>query len=77
MSLSKPELDELIKLIGLTRDTEIDCDECLELVAEYGERVLAGRPIPEGLEAVRHHLAVCGECREEFDVLRRALEERS
>ena len=73
MSLSKEEIAELLRLIGLTRDEEIDCERCLALVAEFAERELAGRSIPAGLEAVAHHLSVCAECREEYEALLRVL----
>lgn len=72
--LSKQEIDGLMRLIGLTRDEEINCEQCLARVAEFAEQELAGKSIPQGLEAVQHHLALCGECREEYEALRRALE---
>lgn len=75
MAFSKSEIEGLLRLIGLTKDEEIDCDECLLHVAEFAEQELAGRSIPEGLEAVGHHLAVCAECREEYEALQRALTE--
>jgi hypothetical protein len=74
MSLSKEEIDRLLRLIGLTRDDEIDCERCLALVAEFAERELAGRSIPAGVEAVAHHLSICTECCEEYQALLRALE---
>jgi hypothetical protein len=72
MSLSKQEIDDLMRLVGLTKDDEINCELCLEHVAQFAERVLAGGSIPAGLEAVEQHLSVCGECREEFAALLRA-----
>ena len=30
---------------------------------------------PAGLQAINHHLSVCAECREEYDLLRQALTE--
>ena len=74
MSLSNEEIDRLLRLIGLTRDGEIDCDRCLALVAEFAERELAGKSIAAGLEAVGHHLSICTECCEEYQALMRALE---
>ena len=49
MSLSREEIAELLRLIGLTRDEEIDCQRCLARVAEFAERELAGRSVPAGL----------------------------
>ena len=75
MSLSKEEIAELLRLVGLTRDEEIDCEPCVALVAEFAERELAGRSVPAGLEAVAHHLSICVECREEFEALLQALKD--
>ena len=73
MSLSKEEIDGLLRVIGLTRDDEIDCERCLALVAEFAERELAGQSIPAGVEAVAHHLSICTECCEEYGALLQAL----
>lgn len=73
MPLSKKEIDGLLRLIGLTQDDEINCEQCLSLIAEFAERELASKSIPEGLKAVEHHLSICAECREEYQALQRAL----
>jgi hypothetical protein len=73
MSLSKEEIAELLRLIGHTRDEEIDCERCLAPVAEFAERELAGRSVSAGLEAVAHHLSICAECCEDYEALLQAL----
>lgn len=73
MGLSPTELDELLRLVSLTADREVDCDECLNLVAEFAEHNLTGKSLPEGLAVVEQHLAVCAECRAEYEALRRVL----
>lgn len=76
MTLSKSEIDRLMGLIGLTKESELTCEQCcLTLVSEFAERQLAGKSIPEGLKAVEHHLSVCADCREEYEALRQALKE--
>jgi len=73
MALSKEEIDALIKSVSLTRSEEATCDECLKDVAEFAEHALNGKSIPEGLQAVEHHLANCAECQEEYEALLTAL----
>jgi hypothetical protein len=73
MSLSKEEINDLIRLVGLTKDDEIDCHGCLALVAEFAEKELVGRSVPAGLEAVAQHLSICTECCEEYEALLQAL----
>lgn len=75
MSLSKNELDNLMRLIGLTNESEINCQQCLALVAEFAEQKLAGKSIPESVQCVEHHLSICAECREEYEALQQALKD--
>ncbi len=75
MPLSKKEIDELLRLVSLTEDNELNCDQCLSLVAEFAEQQLHGKTLHDGLQAVQQHLSVCGECREEYEALRVTLVE--
>jgi hypothetical protein len=74
MILSRQEINTLMKTVSLTRAEEVDCDGCLEGLAEFAERALEGKTVGEGLEAVEHHLAVCSECCEEYRALHEALQ---
>ena len=73
MALRDDQVRALVRALGITREHEIDCGGCLDMVAEFAERELAGSPIPDALETVRHHLSRCGECREEYEALFTAL----
>ncbi|MCG8585853.1 MAG: hypothetical protein MI757_14190 [Pirellulales bacterium] len=75
MALTKQEIDSLMRLVGQTGDVEINCEQCLALVAEFAERQLAGKSMTEKMKAVEHHLSICGECREEYEALLKALDE--
>jgi hypothetical protein len=75
MPLSRKELEDLLRLVGLTRQSEINCEQCLALVAEFAERRLEGKSIGESLRALEHHLSICGECRDEYEALERALKD--
>lgn len=73
MALSRQEIDALMKAVSLTRTDELTCDECLKELAEFAEHSLQGKSVPEGLQAVEHHLALCEECQEEYQALLAAL----
>jgi len=75
MPLSKQEIDNLLRAIGLTQEREIDCQQCLARVAEFAETRLAGKSLSASLQAVEHHLSICDECREEYKALHRTLSE--
>ena len=73
MTLNDDQIRALVRALSVTRKHEINCNQCLDMVAEFAERKLAGRPIPDALETVRHHLTRCGECLEEYQALFTAL----
>jgi hypothetical protein len=75
MNLTFIELDKLMNLLGLTQDQEIDCDQCLMHIASFAEQKLAGSKLSDALDCVEQHLMVCGECREEYELLLLALAE--
>lgn len=65
-----PALRRLLRLVADTRDDEISCDECFDLVAEYVDREVAEEPAPSLLSQLAQHLGQCGVCREEYEILR-------
>ncbi len=71
--LTGGQVGGILKLLGLTRDREFNCRECLEHVGEFAECRLARRPVDEVMAGVEHHLALCPECREEFEALMKIL----
>lgn len=73
MPLNKEQLEMLISSVANTRPEEIACDDCLAGMAEFADVHLLGAEIPDALEAVQAHLASCGECAEEYEVLLDAL----
>ncbi|MEW6114903.1 MAG: hypothetical protein AB1664_22420 [Thermodesulfobacteriota bacterium] len=74
MVLNVDQLKGLMRGLSKTREHELNCNECLDKMAEFAERELAGKPVPDALEAVQHHLSICGECSEEYDALLTALQ---
>ena len=75
MELSNYEIERLMKMLRLTSDEELNCEQCLCRVAEFAEQKLSGKSANEGYKLVEQHLAVCSECREEFEALQRSLNE--
>ena len=73
MKLTSDQIDSLLKMLAHTQSEEVTCDDCLKELAEFAEQKLAGKPVPEGLRAIEQHLALCGECHEEFEALLQAL----
>lgn len=57
--------------LDMTRDEELDCDECHDLLDLFAEMHAAGRDVRALLPLVYLHLQACGDCFEEFEALRR------
>lgn len=63
-------LTGLLRNVYLTPDVEIDCSTCLDHVATYVDTELAGRDAAGDMPDLHRHLALCGDCREEYEALR-------
>lgn len=59
--------------LDLTREEELDCGECRELLDRFAEMHAAGRDVRALMPLVYLHLQACGDCFEEFDALRRVV----
>ena len=71
--LTREQVGGIVKMLGLTRDREFNCSECLQHVGEFAERQLTDKPVDEVIARVEQHLALCPECREEFEALMKVL----
>ena len=60
-------------LLGNNDDRDPGCDAGMEVIDEYCEVVLLGRPIPDHLAPFVAHIANCVTCREDTDALLAAL----
>jgi anti-sigma factor RsiW len=53
-----------------TRDEEISCSECLDLISRYVDVELSHQDPTVELPQVRQHVEQCRACREEYETLR-------
>ena len=77
MQLTLDELNKLVNTIAMTRQEEIACDECFNELDRFVEQIIQGKEPSEVMPMVQDHLNRCGNCREEFEALLRALEFKS
>lgn len=71
--LDRRELNKLVRVALETGEYELGCEDCLEQVDVFVEMELAGLDAAVAMPLVNNHLQRCGECREEFEALLRAL----
>ena len=69
MGLTKQQIASLLKLVAATESDELDCDGCLEHLAEFAERQLANRDVTAALQSVESHLRQCTCCQDEYQAL--------
>ncbi|KKK61341.1 hypothetical protein LCGC14_3015300 [marine sediment metagenome] len=72
-TLDVDTLKQMVRGIMSSREDEIDCDECFEQLDHFSELSLAGKSADEALPLVKQHLETCPDCKEEFEVLLKAL----
>jgi hypothetical protein len=67
-----------LRNIYTTRESEISCTECFDLISRFVELEVAGEDAASRMPEIKHHLEQCRACREEYEVLRdlRNLEEK-
>ncbi len=72
---NRDDLDKILMAVSHTREEEIGCDECFELLDRFVETELSGLDAARAMPLVEDHLQKCGDCREEFEALLEALRE--
>jgi hypothetical protein len=77
MALSLDLLKKMVHSVVSTQPDEIGCDDCFAQLDRFAELVLAGKNAAEAMPLVQDHLDRCGDCREEFEALLRALRAES
>ncbi|MGD2148358.1 MAG: hypothetical protein PVH41_16820 [Anaerolineae bacterium] len=73
MAIDSSKIKQLARSILTTRYDEIGCDECLEQLDRFVDIQLAGKNAAQAMPLVQDHLDRCGDCREEFEALLKAL----
>jgi hypothetical protein len=68
--VKKDRFERWVKNIYQTRDEEISCSECFDMVSHYVDVELSGQDAARKLPQLKHHLDQCAACREEYETLR-------
>lgn len=67
-------VERLMHLLCETRDDELSCEEVYARLDEYVDCLVSRQPAGEQTPLVEHHLALCPDCHDALDALRRALD---
>ncbi|HEY9525434.1 MAG TPA: hypothetical protein VIR02_00050 [Anaerolineales bacterium] len=76
--MDRNRFENWLKNIHETRDEEISCSECFDLVSRFVELEVAGQDAAARMPELKQHLDQCRACRDEYESLRdlRLLEEK-
>jgi hypothetical protein len=75
MLLNQEKIRLLLGALELTKEVEVDCDECFDSMAEFAESCISGETVPQALILIHNHIQICPDCAEEFNILKTAVEE--
>ena len=77
--MNEDRFTKWLRNIYATRDKEISCTECFDLVSSFVELEIAGQDAAAQMPLLRQHLDQCKACRDEYETLRdlRRLDEQS
>ena len=67
--LQEGTLKKIVESIVSTRSEEVGCDMCIDKLAKFVERELAGEDVAKLMPMIKHHLDSCLGCGEEYDAL--------
>lgn len=65
----KDLIQKLAMMVQKTNEQEFDCDEVHNLIDEIAELQAEGVDWASQMPDIHHHIAMCGCCKGEFDVL--------
>jgi len=65
---------KLLKMIAMTDEREIACDEVYALIDQFVEMAARGDDVSRLMPLVQKHLELCPDCREEYEMLLRIVE---
>jgi hypothetical protein len=60
---------KLMEMLDGTREVELTCDEVLAVLDQIAELAVQGENVAHLMQLVQHHLEMCSDCREEYNVL--------
>ncbi len=70
-------LKKLMRILSLTEERELSCEEAFDLVDAYLELEEAGDNVLGRYPQLAHHLRLCSDCWDEYLALRECLEQHA
>ena len=75
MQAGKSEkMQKILAALSTTREVELTCDEVYALLDQFVELAAQGEDVAQLMPLVKQHLDMCDDCREEYKVLERIVQ---
>lgn len=68
--MKNDRFEHWLQNIHTTRDEEISCTECFDLISPFVELEVSGEDAATKMPQVKQHLGQCQACRDEYESLR-------
>lgn len=59
----------ILRMLAATHTDALSCEDVYEVLDLYTEAVARGEDVSAVMPLVAHHLEICGNCREEYEML--------
>jgi hypothetical protein len=67
-------LEGLLRMLAITEEEELDCEQVFALLDRYAERVQSGEDAARLMPLVHKHFELCPDCRELYEALMQLLQ---
>ena len=71
---SSKNTENLLRKLAMTDEQDFSCDDVHEVLDQFNEMKMRGEDVAQLMPLVQKHLDLCPDCREEHEVLIKALE---
>ena len=61
--------EKVLTMLAATLEEELTCDEVFALLDQFTEMAVRGEDVGRLMPLVKHHLDLCRDCHEEYEVL--------
>jgi hypothetical protein len=67
--LNRGDLNNLVRAVAETRESEIGCDECFEQMDRFADIEFSGSDAATAMPQFHDHLRKCEDCHEQYEAL--------
>ena len=64
-------MEKVLAMLSNTQEVEMTCDEVFAALDQFAELAARGEDVSSLMPLVKHHLDMCPDCRQEYEVLER------